>query len=64
MQFDQQTKDTPDYLFFIIRGRASTSTNPEGYLVFYGIKGWTDFVAPQIYDKPWNLQCLNMMEER
>ena len=51
VQFDQQTKDTPDYLFFIIRGRASTSTNPEGYLVFYGIKGWVDFVPPQIYDK-------------
>ena len=47
VQFDQQTKDTPDYLFFIIRGSATTSTNPEGYMI-----------------KPWNLQCLNMMEER
>ena len=35
VQFDQQTKDTPDYLFFIIRGSATTSTNPEGYLVFF-----------------------------
>ena len=51
VQFDQQTKDTPDYLFFNIRGSASTSTNPEGYLVFYGVKEWVDFVPPQIYDR-------------
>ena len=50
VQFDQQTKDTPDYLFFIIRGSATTSTNPEGYLVFYGVKKWVDSVPPQIYD--------------
>ena len=34
VQFDQKTKDTPDYLFFNIRGSGTTSTNPEGYLVF------------------------------
>ena len=51
VQFDQQTKDTPDYLFFNIRGSATTSTNPEGYLVFYGVKEWVDSVPPQIYDK-------------
>ena len=50
VQFDQQTKDTPDYLFFIIRGSATTSTNPEGYLFFYGVKEWVDFVPSQIYD--------------
>ena len=48
VQFEQTSKDTPDYLYFFIGGRASTSTNPEGYLVFYGIKGWVDFVPPQI----------------
>ena len=51
MQFDQQTKDTPDYFCFNIRGSASTSTNPEGYLIFYGVKKWLDFVPPQIYDR-------------
>ena len=50
VQFDQQTKDTPDYLFFNIRGQASTSTNPEGYLFFYGVKEWMDSVPPEIYD--------------
>ena len=51
VQFDEKTKDTPDYLYFNIRGSASTSTNPEGYLVFYGLKGWVDFVPPEIYDR-------------
>ena len=50
VQFDQQSKDTPDYLFFYIRGSGTTSTNPEGYLVFYGVKEWMDSVPPQIYD--------------
>ena len=50
VQFDQRSKDTPDYLYFTLRGAATTSTNPEGYLIFYGIKGWADFVPPEIYD--------------
>ena len=48
--FDQRSKNTPDYLFFNIRGGATTSTNPEGYLVFYGVKEWVDSVPPEIYD--------------
>ena len=51
VQFNQQSKDTPDYLFFNIRGSATTSTNPEGYLVFYGVKGWMESVPPEIYDR-------------
>ena len=51
VQIDQQSKDTPDYLFFNIRGSGTTSTNPEGYLVFYGVKGWVESVPPEIYDR-------------
>ena len=50
IQINQQTKDTPDYLFFTIRGSGTTATNPEGYLVFYGVKEWVDSVPPEIYD--------------
>ena len=50
VQINQQTKDTPDYLFFTIRGSGTTATNPEGYLVFYGIKEWVDTVPSEIYD--------------
>ena len=49
-QINQQTKDTPDYLFFTIRGSGTTATNPEGYLVFYGVKEWVDTVPSEIYD--------------
>ena len=50
VQLNQQTKDTPDYIYFTIRGSGTTSTNPEGYLVFYGVKEWIDSVPPGIYD--------------
>ena len=50
IQINQQTKDTPDYLFFTIRGSGTTATNPEGYLVFYGVKEWVDTVPSEIYD--------------
>ena len=43
-------QDTPDYLFFTIRGSGTTATNPEGYLVFYGVKEWVDTVPSEIYD--------------
>ena len=50
VQINQQIKDTPDYLFFTIRGSGTTATNPEGYLVFYGVKEWVDTVPSEIYD--------------
>ena len=50
VQFEDQTKRTPDYLYFNISGSGTTSTNPEGYLVFYGMKEWYDNVYPAIYD--------------
>ena len=51
VQFDQRSKETPDYLYFNIRGSGSTSTNPEGYLVFYGLTGFVDLLPPEIYDR-------------
>ena len=51
VQFDFTEKANPSYyLFFTIRGTGTTSTNPEGYIVFYGVKGWDDTVLPEIYD--------------
>ena len=49
VQFDFTEKANPSYyLYFTIRGSGTTSTNPEGYLVFYGVKGWDDSVPPEI----------------
>ena len=33
----------------VIHGRAVVS-NPQGYLVIYGIKGWSDSVDQRVYD--------------
>ena len=51
VQFDFTEKANPSYyLYFTISGSGTTSTNPEGYLVFYGVKGWDDSVPPELYD--------------
>ena len=51
MQFDFTEKANPSYyLYFTIRGSGTTSTNPEGYLVLYGVKGWDDTVPSELYD--------------
>ena len=51
VQFDFTEKANPSYyLFFTIIGTGTTSTNPEGYLVFYGVKGWDDAIPPELYD--------------
>ena len=49
VQINRQSK-IPDYLFFTITGNGTTSTNPEIYLIFYGIKGWYNNIPQEIYD--------------
>ena len=63
VQFEDQTKQTPDYLFFNIRGIGTTITSPEGYLVFYGIKEWCDSVNPEIYDHALELSMFGYDNE-
>ena len=51
VQIDFPSKaNPPHFLYFTISGTGTTSTNPEGYLVFYGVKGWDDAVPSEIYD--------------
>ena len=49
VQINRQSK-IPDYLFSTITGNGTTSTNPEVYLIFYGIKGWVNNIPQEIYD--------------
>ena len=49
VQINRQSK-IADYLFFTITGNGTTSTNPEVYLIFYGIKGWVNNIPQEIYD--------------
>ena len=50
VQINNNSKITPDYLFFTIHGTAVVS-NPEGYIIVYGVKDWSDNVDPNIYDE-------------
>ena len=54
VQFVKSSNPLSDYMYFYIRGGGSTSTNPEGYLIFYGVKGFLDVVPPKIYSHPLN----------
>ena len=50
VQINNRSKDTPDYIYFTIHGTATVS-NPQGYLVIYGVKDWSDSVNPEVYDQ-------------
>ena len=54
VQFVKSSNPLSDYMYFYIRGGGTTSTNPEGYLIFYGVKGLLDVVPPKIYSHPLN----------
>ena len=49
VQINNNSKATPDYLFFTIHGTAVVN-NPEGYVIVYGVKDWSDRVDPNISD--------------
>ena len=49
VQINNNSKTIPDRITLVIHGRAAVQ-NPEGYLVIYGIKGWSDSVDPRVYD--------------
>ena len=55
VQINNNSKITPDYIFFTIHGTAIVS-NPEGYIIVYGIKDWSDSVDPSIYDSDFYTQ--------
>ena len=55
VQINNNSKTTPDYLFFTIHGTAVIN-NPEGYIIVYGVKDWSDSVDPNIYDDGFYVQ--------
>ena len=55
VQINNNSKTTPDYLFFTIHGTAIVS-NPEGYIIVYGVKDWSDSVDPNVYDDEFYVQ--------
>ena len=55
VQINNNSKTTPDYLFFTIHGTAVVN-NPEGYIIVYGVKDWSDSVDPSVYDDEFYVQ--------
>ena len=47
VQINNNSKDTPHRITLVIHGRAVVQ-NPEGYLVIYGVKDWSDSVELQL----------------
>ena len=55
VQINNNSKTTPDYIFFTIHGTAVVS-NPEGYIIVYGVKDWSDSVNSSVYDDAFYVQ--------
>ena len=55
VQININSKTTPDYLFFTIHGTAVVN-NPEGYIIVYGVKDWSDSVDSSVYDDAFYVQ--------
>ena len=55
VQINNNSEITPDYLFFTIHGTAVVS-NPEGYIIVYGVKDWSDSVDSSVYDDAFYVQ--------
>ena len=63
VQINNNSKTTPDYLFFTIHGIAVVN-NPEGYIIVYGVKDWSDSVDPNIYDDGFYVQMFQLQKWR
>ena len=49
VQFNNNSKQTPDYIYLTMHGTA-TATPVQCHLVVYGVKDWSDSVYPGVYD--------------
>ena len=49
VQFNNNSKLTPDYIYLTMHGTATASV-VQCHLVVYGVKDWTDSVQPSVYD--------------
>ena len=64
VQFTKTSILLSDYMYFFIHGGGTTSSNPEGYLIFYGVNSLTDDVSPQIYSHPLNTGMFDYEDDK
>ena len=61
VQINNNSKTTPDYVYLTIHGTAVVS-NPEGYIIVYGLKDWSDSVDPSVYDSEYYIQMFEYQD--
>ena len=61
VQINNNSKTTPDYVHLTIHGTAVVS-NPEGYIIVYGVKDWSDSVDPSVYDSEYYIQMFEYQD--
>ena len=61
VQINNNSKTTPDYVYLTIHGTAVVS-NPEGYIIVYGVKDWSDSVDPSVYDSEYYIQMFEYQD--
>ena len=64
VQFTKTSILLSDYMYFFIHGGGTISSNPEGYLIFYGVNSLTDDVSPQIYSHPLNTGMFDYEDDK
>ena len=52
VQINNNSKTTPDLIFFTIHG-TDVIANPEAYIIVYGVNDWSDSVDPRVYDSDY-----------
>ena len=62
VQINNNSKITPDYIYLTIHGTAVVS-NPEGYIIVYGVKDWSDSVDPSVYDSEYYIQMFEYRDD-
>ena len=55
IQINNISKIIPAFIYFNIRGTA-VANNPQGWLIIYGVKDWSDSVNPYVYDNDYYSQ--------
>ena len=55
VQINNNSKTTPDFIFFTIHG-TDVIANPEAYIIVYGVNDWSDSVNPRVYDGDYYTQ--------
>ena len=61
VQFNNGSRDTPDYIYFNLHG-SSTLSSPEAFVIVYGVRDWQDTINPEVYDYDHNSHGMRIVK--